>query len=296
MTTSIPIHPANFTRRSACFIQKFRRERRHYLIPLYWMLRMSDLAREGMERSGSYRFADHIYRCQPSGQGWFGRMLDSLLLHLPATRAMRSRYIESRAAMHLAFRDFASSASAQPFRILTVPCGIPRDVLDFANDLAVENRSALPLVNYTGIDIDPEVITAAGHFLSSSSALSVQLRVGDALAPSTYTGESFDFISSTGLGEFLSNADIATFYSNVFSALAPGGIFFTSATRYDASSDSMLRAFELQTHYRTAEEIRRLLSAHPWDSIDITLDSTGLQTFVRARKFQDHEVQTISRS
>ena len=30
-------------------------------LPLYYMLRESDLAREGFENLGSYKFADHIY-------------------------------------------------------------------------------------------------------------------------------------------------------------------------------------------------------------------------------------------
>jgi hypothetical protein len=32
----------------------------------------SDLGREGIINSGSYRFADHIYHNEPSGRGHFG--------------------------------------------------------------------------------------------------------------------------------------------------------------------------------------------------------------------------------
>jgi hypothetical protein len=47
----------------------------------------SDLGREGIINSGSYRFADHIYRNQPSGRGLFGRWINALFLAMPATQA-----------------------------------------------------------------------------------------------------------------------------------------------------------------------------------------------------------------
>jgi hypothetical protein len=42
----------------------------------------SDLGREGIIKPGSYRFADHIYRNQPSG-----RWINALFLAMPATQA-----------------------------------------------------------------------------------------------------------------------------------------------------------------------------------------------------------------
>ena len=45
-------------------------------IPLYFVLRSSDLAREGLDHSGSWRFADHIYKGEPSGWGPLGRWLE----------------------------------------------------------------------------------------------------------------------------------------------------------------------------------------------------------------------------
>src|SRR5207302_9266320 len=105
--------PANFTRHSRSFIARFIREGQLHFIPLYYLLRASDFAREGMEHSGSYRFADHMYRNEPSGRGWFGRWLDGVLLNLPASRSMRARCSEAQNAMHRAF-DLTSGGS-EPF-------------------------------------------------------------------------------------------------------------------------------------------------------------------------------------
>ena len=69
MNPAAAIRPANFTRTSPDLIANYLKSGRWHLIPLYWMLRQSDLAREGIERSGSYLFADHLYANVPSGRG-----------------------------------------------------------------------------------------------------------------------------------------------------------------------------------------------------------------------------------
>ena len=170
------------------------------------------------------------------------------------------------------------------FRILTVPCGLPRDVCDFAAAIAAEDPSALARIEYTGMDIDPEVIEAARAFLASSVIRDPGLQRGNALNADDFPGSQPQFISSTGLGEFLDDAALATFYQNVFAALPPDGTFFTSAAARGKGSDILLRAFELHVNYRSSGEISRILAMQPWSSIAITRDSVGLQTFVRATK------------
>lgn len=284
MTTSLSTRPANFTRQSTSFVAKFAREGRYHFIPLYWLLRLSDFAREGMEHSGSYRFADHMYRGVPSGRGWIGRWLDAALLKLPATRSMRQRCFASRDAMRASFAAHVALGNMEPFRILTVPCGLPRDVRDFAIQPGTTNPPDQTQIQYTGIDLDPEVIEAAREFLAGSAVAQPDLRVGNALNPADYPEARPHFIACTGLGEFLDDADLATFYQNVFDALAPGGTFFTSAASRGRGSDTLLRAFEFDVRYRTSADIQRFLALQPWKSVELTRDSVGLQTFVRAQK------------
>ena len=47
----------NRTRRSASIPRSLLRRGRVLEVPLYYLLRASDLAREGLDRSGSHRFA-----------------------------------------------------------------------------------------------------------------------------------------------------------------------------------------------------------------------------------------------
>lgn len=275
------IRPANFTRHTPDLAGKLRSERRYGFLALYHVMRLSDFGREGIERSGSYRFADHLYANRASGRGWLGRTIDRILLNLPAARAMRQRCGESTAAMQCAF---ATHRAAGPFRILTVPCGLPRDVHDFVDRLHRENPAALGRIEYTGMDLDPEVIAAARTFLTGSHVPSPQWVRGDALDAAAFPPGPFHFIASTGLGEFLDDAQLVTFYANVHRVLAPGGVFFTSATAREPRSDAILRAFELHTHYRTRADVGKQLAQSPWREVRCTHDATGLQTFVHAAK------------
>ena len=82
----------NRTRRSRSIVRKLLREGNLHWLPVYAVVMQSDLGREGIINSGSYRFADHIYRNQPSGRGPVGRWIDALLLAMPATQAFHRRY------------------------------------------------------------------------------------------------------------------------------------------------------------------------------------------------------------
>lgn len=276
--------PANFTRKTVDLPAKFRREGRFAWISLYHLLRRSDLAREGIERSGSYRFADHIYRNEASGIGWFGRWLDRRLLNLPASQAMRGRYLQARDEMAHVCRRHFEEGMGSAFRILTVPCGIPRDVFDFAERINEERPGLLERIEYHGMDLDPQVCGDAESFLAACALRVPKVFQGNALDAKSYTGCRYHFIASTGLGEFLADDDLSIFYANVFDALESGGVFFTSATAFDARSDALLRAFELHSHYRTQADLERLLSCRCWTRIEFTRHESGLQTFVRATR------------
>src|SRR3954469_19031485 len=169
MTTTLSVQPANFTRRSKSLVAKFAREGRFHFIPVYWLLRLSFLAREGMDHSGSFRFADHLYAGVPAGRGWLGRQIDRMLLNLPAARAMRQRCVEAREAMRRAFRAHLAAESAEPFRVLTVPCGLPREVRGFATAEAPTHFTEVARIEYTGLDLDPAVIEAARAYLVGSA-------------------------------------------------------------------------------------------------------------------------------
>lgn len=272
----LPPSPAhNRTRRSRSLPRKLLRAGQLHWLAAYPLLRLSDLVREGMDHSGSYRFADHLYRAQPSGRLLVGRWLDALILRLPASRAFRRRYQEAVRTM----TDALARIPDRSVRILAVPCGLPRDLLDLADSLPPAERAR---IDYHGLDIDPGLLRQADAFTADVAVAARTFHPGDALDPADYPRGDFDVIVSTGLGEFLDDAQLARFYSNAHAALAPGGIFYTSATRCEPRSEAMLRAFELNTHYRAEPELTQALASLGWSRLEFTTDPTGLQTFVRA--------------
>ena len=271
----------NVTRRSSSIPRRLVREGALHLLPVYGLLRLSDLASEAVEHSGSYRFADHIYVGAPSGRTALGRWLDARLLAMPAACAFRRRCAGAQRAMRQALER---PGTGRAVRILAVPCGIPRDLIELARTLRRENRELLLRLEYHGMDVDPAALEVARAFTDGCGAGAVHYHQGDALAARDYFVAHFDLVVSTGLGEFLQDDELATFYTHVYDALEPGGTFYTSVTARDRRSDVLLRMVELESHYRSAEDVAEILRRLPWTQTELDLDPTGLQTFVTARR------------
>jgi SAM-dependent methyltransferase len=134
------------------------------------------------------------------------------------------------------------------------------------------------------MDLDPELLQIAKKWVAPLGLGKYELIRGNALFAEEYPKESFDFVVSTGLGEFLNAHEIEIFYRNVHNVLAPGGVFYTSATRYENRSESFLKTFELLTQYRTIDHLDVLFGKLPWRNLKLVQDETGLQTYVHAVK------------
>jgi hypothetical protein len=273
-----PVPLCNRTRRSRSIPRRLLREGSLHFLPLYYLLNRSDLGREGIENSGSYRFADHIYRNQPSGRGVLGRWLDARLLSSRPARAFRRRYLRSVQEMRRALSSFPEEVS--PLRILGIPCGLPRDLMDLAEVLGRERPDLLERIEYHGLDLDGELLKFAEQFTASTPVRWKQYHQGDALLAETIPAGPFHFVVSTGLNEFLELSQLNLFFRNVFERLAPGGTFYTSATRKEPCSDAVMRAFELITRHHGISELEQALGQLAWSRLTLVQDESGLQTFV----------------
>jgi len=151
--------PRNVTRRRASIARKLVRERSFHLLPVYYLLTLSDLGMEAIEHTGSHRFADHIYVGRPRGRTALGRWIDALLLAMPAARAFRRRCAEAQRAMRRVLESCAQSDTT--VRVLAVPCGIPRDLIELVRTLEGSQPSLLQHLEYHGMDSDPDVLAEA---------------------------------------------------------------------------------------------------------------------------------------
>jgi SAM-dependent methyltransferase len=272
----------NRTRVSPSIPRRLWREGKWALLPLYAVLRTSDLAREGMENSGSWRLADHIYRGQPSGRYLFGTAVDALLLSLPSSRSFRLRYlfvrreVERRVSALVAARERAVT-------VLSVPCGIPRDLAEAVASL--RRRGELPsgAARFVGLDLDPEAL-AAGRILTEELGVADAFELVEADAFDRFP-EPLDVLTSTGFGEFLEDDQFHRFLGQCHDALAPGGVMLTTAAERHRLSDYLLRELgEIHARYRSRDELATLLREAGFDEVHTTIDRRGLQTFAVARK------------
>ncbi len=281
MTDSTGPRFYNRTRQSASLPGALLRRGRVLALPLYGALRASDLAREGLDHSGSYRFADHVYRDEPSGHGVFGRWLDARLLALPAVRSFRSRFHAARDELSAFLLDRAGAPGR--LDVLSAPCGIPRELVEGYRQFVASGAIARADLTFHGLDLDAEALREAADFARSGGLAPFVVHHGDVFDPASYP-PALDFITCTGLAEFLDDRRLADLLALFFDRLRPGGLFLTSGMRRRAVSDYLLRLAELRVHYRTAFDLSQLAGRLPFSSVDVRVDRLGIQAILVARR------------
>jgi hypothetical protein len=273
-------HFPNATRRSASIPRRLLREGKSYLLPIYGLMLTSDLAREGIRHSGSFRFADHVYRNRPSGRFGVGYLLDAALLHFPAARSMRSRYLHSRDQIVAEVRRRAATDAGE-IRVVSVPCGIARELVEAAERLDSESAAVAARVRYYGIDLDREPLDLSRQ-LAGDRADCTFIQ-GDAFDGAAYPGGA-DVIVSTGLVDFLDDADAGRLYASCLYALRAGGLLVTSAQQPQRIADYLMRELaELTPCYRDADGITAVVRSAGFVDISAAPDHVGYQTLVTAR-------------
>jgi len=273
----------NRTRRSSSIPRRLLRRGRVLELPLYYLLRLSDLAREGLDHSGSHRFADHIYRNAPSGRGSVGRWLDARLLGLPAVRSFRSRYVAARDEISAFLSERRQRRPGVTIDVLSVPCGIPRELADAAALARQQAEGLPPGVRFHGLDLDPATLDEARQFAARRGLEPFEAHLGDALDRSAYP-QCFDFITCTGLAEFLDDDELSRLYGIFFDVLKPGGRLMTSAMRRRRFSDYLLSLAEIRTHYRGPGDLERLTARWAFREVRTRADELGIQTILTATK------------
>jgi SAM-dependent methyltransferase len=267
----------NRTRTSRSIPKKLLRRGRLPELALYYLLRSSDLAREGLENSGSYRFADHIYCSLPSGHGAFGSWLDSCLLAMPAVRSFRNRYLTAASEM----LRFLEQHAGNELDVLSAPSGIPRELIDAATGVR-QRGGSLDRVRFHALDLDEAVLREAQSF-TGEQRIKLQLHHGDAFDASVYGGQ-FDYITCTGFGEFLDDAQLRQLMLLFKSLLRPDGRLFISAMGRRWLSHYLLRLAELDVQYRCGADLASAASDAGFAAIETWTDDLGTQSFLRARR------------
>lgn len=272
---------ANYTRQSASIPRRLLREGKLHLLPVYALMLSSDLAREGIRNSGSFRFADHVYRNRPSGRWGVGFLLDSLLLRLRAARSLRNRYLHSREQIVREARRLLDDGAAR-ITVVSAPCGIARELVEAAALLQDHAPDAARRVRFHGIDIDAEPLAISLQLAGARENL--VFIEGDVFDAAAYPRDA-DVIASTGLADFLNDEDAVQFYGTCFSSLRRGGLLVTSAQQPQPLADFLMRELaELRARYRSEGDMTTILRRAGFTQISTVRDRVGLQVLVTARK------------
>lgn len=267
----------NKTRRSKSIPQRLIKEKKIHLIPLYYLLINSCLAKEAVLNSGSYLLADHIYKGKPKGDFLVGKFIDQLLLSLPSAKSFRNRFIFSKKELYKHLQNKLKYRNG--IKILSVPCGIPRDLIE------VCLMFKKPELEFIGLDLDKKVLKdAETETVKNGVHRYFKFFLGDALNHNHYP-KNVDITVSTGLGEFLNDDKLGDFYKIVHKNLNEGGVFITSAIDKHGLSDFLLRELsEIYTNYRSEGRIRSIISKVGFSKLKSYRDSYQLQTMIIATK------------
>jgi SAM-dependent methyltransferase len=171
---------------------------------------------------------DRVYADIPDGWGWIGRRLDRYLLDLPVHRAARARldFVVRRGTDVLA-RLLAARAGR--VGVLSVPCGLIRDLCLIHEQLRRREGSLVDRLLLHGLDLDHE-----GHVLDEArrraarAGVPVQVRQGDALDPGAWAWLARSeapllLVSCIGLAPWLDPAELRGLLGQVGVHLTPGG-------------------------------------------------------------------------
>lgn len=273
----------NRTRESTSIPRKLIREGKFYLLPAYYFLLMSELGREGIENSGSYRFADHIYGNKPKGKLGVGYALDALLLNLKSSKSFRTRYLNAKQEIHKFLQ--ANSRRKEKLKILAVPSGLARELFELADELQRNEATIYQNIEWHGLDLDERLIDNLAQ-KGKERGHKMYFYSGDALKDASYQkGETYDIILSIGFTEFLDDQRTEEFYGLALRRLRSGGKFITSGMIPHKFSEYLMKNIaELKVSYRSESQLRNLAKQAGFITIDTYKDKYGLQTMLIATK------------
>lgn len=244
----------NRTRVSKSIPARLVKEKKFHLIPLYYLLMLSHLGKEGINNGGSYEFADHIYYGKPKGRYGIGYVIDFILLNLKSARSFRFRYTSAKEEIKL----FVNSVKKRgKIRIATIPSGYAREIFEMDRELKQSNNSNYDKIEWHLLDLDKELLKEVEN---KNPLKNVHYWPGDALSDKPYNDMGkLDLIISIGFTEFLNDGQTLEFYKKMSKQLNRGGIFITSGMISHKLSDYLLKNIaELKTSYRDKEDLIKL--------------------------------------
>jgi hypothetical protein len=248
---------------------------------LYGLMMSSDTGREAIKNNGSYRWADHIYRGEASGRFLIGKYIDRYLLRSRGGRGMRNRFrwVQSNVEQQVRQRR----GGARPVRILSVPFGMGRDVMEPLRRLNIDR--GLRDIELYGLDLDADAVHDARALARMWGFDEARIRCDDALKPQAYPAGPFDLIVNIGFVNYLNDTEARWTFRHLFGLLAPGGTLLTHSTVLPPKNIRfILDLSDFKGFYRGVEDLRLLLQGLPIVDFHAEVEPLGIDSLLRLTK------------
>ena len=240
------------------------------------------------EASSGYNF-DHMYENKAEGDGPFGKLIDRILLNLPAVKATRNRRLSINKIL---LNEIANhKVEGKPTRVLDIACGAGRYLLDVSQMLKAKNIETL------GVDFDTKSISrgealAHKYNVPASSLrflrgnvfrLQLLKRFGEKIAWEP------NIIVSSGLTVYIDDNKISELLKQVYASLDRGGLFLVDSQESNPSRKLMEKVCNTKEgawilFYRQPEVWRKWLYQTGFRDIRISRDSWEMYNICTARK------------
>lgn len=193
------------------------RKGRIHLLPVYQLASLSNVGRELILNQGSARYQDMVYRNQPEGRLFIGRVFDRYLLGFPTAVGCRSRL----AATQETLMSLIDSFPDEHIEILDLACGYAHCLI------GTMARTKNNGVRGYGLDLDEKAVETATARARETGIKNVSFHVGDALHPEEYPVRFPDIVILNGLAQYLPYDKRAELYLQVHGCLKEGGYLVT---------------------------------------------------------------------
>src|SRR4030042_7112552 len=96
-----------------------------YLLPVYYMAKLSRVGSELALNQGSAEYQDLVYRNQPEGRLIVGKIFDKYLLNFPTAKGCRSRLAATQGGL----KQRIDPPTAKEIVLLDLGCGYARGLI-----------------------------------------------------------------------------------------------------------------------------------------------------------------------
>jgi extracellular factor (EF) 3-hydroxypalmitic acid methyl ester biosynthesis protein len=231
--------------------------------------------------AGDYEMMKMIYDNEILGQTTFSRLINSYVMKIPASQAVRNR--QKMIANEL-YKSMSNHGDSE-FRALSVACGPAEEIKE-----AFLNMKTAEKVHFTLLDQDTEALRAAKNTvqqLELAKGWSIDVRyindsVRSMLRIQDLASEwgTYDFIYSMGLFDYLTPPVARAVLSRLYTMLSPGGRLLIGNFHFKNPDRKFMEYWlDWVLYHRTDEEMLGLA-----DSLDgksrIFFEGTGSQMFL----------------